>query len=407
MASPPIGQGAGSSGISSMSIVRHVTLTAGVLLASLHGATASAKLTLCAGSVADMVAHVQTINAQPGQDFDLRIRSGYYAFGTSGPDEAALNIERSFIASAGESRSHRISGRWNDTCTAQLGPDVAGATSVLDGQFLTRILEVSATGANASDAVHILQIDNLTLFRASETSPFAVPSALGVSVAIQNATRFTVLIDRVRVQDSAGNLALTFYDVNQLTIRNSLFLNNECQTIPGQCPVSGDLAAVVTVRTRGQGRSYVHNNTFRFNFVEYPRTGFDALDIREGEDSSDSRASLYNNIFADDPAVSGVEVVLRDAVTFRSNVYRAGLVPNLSGAPLDVGGNSTADPGFANANTLALGVNSVLRDTGTSTLPGTSVGATDYAGYPRVQGAAVEPGAYELTDPRVFSNGFE
>jgi hypothetical protein len=390
-----------------MNLFRPCLATAGLSIALLLSPAAEARLTLCAGSASEIASRIATINSQPGQDFDLRIRAGYYTLSGNGAT-AAMNIERSFLASAGEEGKHRISGAWNSDCSDQIVDPGASAT-VLDGQQTFRLLHVLVSGTVADSAVHELQIDRLIFFQAAEETNFNQASALSIGVAITNATRLRVILDRVRFQDNYGNQVAQMADVDQATIRNSIFLYNECPMVSGQCASPYNNASLIEIGTRGFGRVFVRNNTSRLNFAQFGADGGARRALRIGEkNGSFSSADIHNNIFGDPVALSRIEADMSARVTFRHNVTGPAATIVLSSNNVESSDNLTVDPGFASASSLALSNSSLLRDRGLTVVPGgASEGPVDYIGNVRVQGAAVEPGAYELADQRIFRNGFD
>lgn len=156
-----------------------------------------------------------------------------------------------------------------------------------------------------------------------------------------------------------------------------------------------------------EGTASIYNNTLRFNRMgaqNFPGT------VRV----SGSTVRVFNNLFADTDyggSVLPTDVFISDAAaTVRNNRLGAGVRHIGTGGVIELA-NTQAIPGFVNASSPQLAPTSTLRDLGISSAPFPGLGDFDFTGNPRVQGAAVEIGAYELAPlampDALFANGFE
>ncbi|HRQ64677.1 MAG TPA: hypothetical protein PKZ76_07440 [Xanthomonadaceae bacterium] len=377
-----------------------VTLVAKLVLLVLLAlaATEIPAATYCAGTVAQLQSAIASINQSEYEDFDLRIRSGYYTLAPVAGQQHALRISRWFRPAAGQTGQLRISGGWNAGCTQQATNMSAANSTVLDGQGQTGILEVRPNVFGYIDfPLHqTLRIDSLLFYRGA--SPSGFPGGLYFN---QNSvpaggteTEFTLVVERVRFDDCHDALYLGRH--YGALVRNSVFVGN-----------TGAYGSAMNI-VATEGSAWVYNNTFRYNHSTDP--SFASIVYLQGT----ATRYFHNNIVADSvlPPSASHEIYLSNGTTFLRNNRIASPI-RLGGTAAAVpNGNTTANPGFKNAFDVRLGDASPLRDFGLAVTPGYSIGNVDFDGSPRLQGAFPEPGAFELAPlpalpAAVFGNGFE
>jgi hypothetical protein len=384
-------------------VSRRVRRLAGalLLLTALAGAPASAvagtspPTVYCVGTVAQLKSALAAIQTTPGS-FDLRIRSGYYPL--TPPGAGALNygleLRKIFRPNDGQVGFNRISGTWNEGCQ-QRAAVIDGTTSTLiDGQGQTGNLLVYsdsfAAGVQPTD-IHELVIERLQ-FANGNTGTGA--SCVRVTPLGTRFYRLNVTIDRLRIELCEGT-ALNSQVEASVTVRNSIFLGNSDATTPGL-----SISA-------GEGVASLYNSTFRFN-----RMG--AQNFPGQVRLSGSTVYVFNNLFADTDFggnLAPIDVrVSEGAGIVRNNRLDGGVIHQLGGGLIQ-SGNTAVSPGFSNPTGPQLANNSPLRDLGLTAVPLPGFGDLDFVGNPRVRGAAVDIGAYELAPlalpELVFANGFE
>lgn len=347
-------------------------LAAALVLAA--AASPAAAVTYCVGNVTELRNAAAAISASETQ-FDLRIKSGYYAL-TAVPSETyAVKIQRRFTTDTVAGQPHRISGTWNSNCSQQAAEINAGTTTVLDGQGVTGTLGISRLnwlGGGPPDLAPVqLVIERLQLANSLE-------SGIRITTASTNSVEYwrnlDVTVERVRAElsESAG-LALSTGATT--LVRNSVLLGNQRMAI--------EIDA-------GEGQIHLYNNTLRYNRVGSGDQNTQVF-LR-----STAANYFFNNLIADG-SYSGpaVEVRIADGNAFVRNNRFVGQVIQQSPDLLIQSDNTAVVPQFVNAQNSRLLASSPLRDLGRAvTIPG--LGAADFDGATRVQGSAAELGAFEL-----------
>lgn len=373
------------------------TLTGMLTLATTAHAGTAPPTVYCVSNVAQLQAALAAIQSTQGS-FDLRIRSGYYPLTApgGGTDNYGLRLRKIFRPNDGQVGFNRISGTWNEGCQQRAAVIDGSTTTLIDGQGQTGNLIVisdSFTVGNQPQEIHDLVIERIQFANGNTGNSSSCVRVIPLETRFY---RLDVTIDRLRVELCEGT-ALNSQVGASVTVRNSVFLGNSDPTSPGMS-VSADAS---------EGVASVYNNTFRFNRMgakNFPGT------IRV----SGSTARVFNNLFADGDYGGGILptdiLILDSAATVRNNRLGAGVRHIGTGGVIEFA-NTQAIPGFANASSPQLAPTSTLRDLGVSPAPFPGLGDVDYAGNPRVQGAAAEIGAFELAplalpDP-IFANGFE
>lgn len=372
----------------------HGAVLAAVLgFGALSSAPASA-VVYCVGTVDELRNAVTAIEQDGGDDFDLRIRSGYYPLTLPAGQPYALRIRRSFFGSIYRTGQHRISGAWNAGCSQQAETLSAATSTLLDGQNQGGILTIqSVSNSYPTERRQHIAIDRLQFANAGAGINSACLFLNTLQIAGSHYPAVDVTVDRIRAELCDGG-ALRVQIRGQVTVRNSVFLANQSQTYPA-LSVSGYEASAA-----------VYNNTLRYN-----RQSADALAAQM--QVGGTVTYVYNNIIADGGYSGGIERALRmvGGTAFVRNNRFVGTVTHSTGGAIVQSGNVPVQPGFVGPHNHRLAANSPLRDLGLADPPGNGLGPRDYEGNLRVQGAAPEMGAFELPPiafpDRIFANGFQ
>lgn len=348
----------------------------------------------CVSNVTQLQNALAAIQSTQGS-FDLRIRSGYYPLtppGGSNPNYG-LRLDKIFRPNDGQLGFNRISGTWNEGCQQRAAVIDGTTTTLIDGQGQTGLLYVVSDSFTVGDQP--AEVLDLVIERLQFANGIASVGATCLRVLSRGERfyRLNVTIDRIRVELCEGPALNAQQTGASVVVRNSVFLGNSAQFHPGMSISADD----------SEGFASLYNNTFRFNRMG----GISSSTVRV----SGAQVRIFNNLFADTDyggASSPTDVTVADsAATVRNNRLGAAVRHIGTGSTIQLS-NTTVTPGFANASGPQLAATSSLRDLGAFA---TELGAHDFAGSPRVQGAAVDIGAYELTPlappDAVFANGFE
>jgi hypothetical protein len=305
---------------------------------------------------------------------DVRIKQGNFLF-----DSGQIGY---FGVVQGSGKTLRISGGWSGPPGQCLDQNGGPSSSLLWGLGQRRVFALSASSTFTGSIV----IENLT-FGGGLSSTSSAPSCLALNE--QSGGVAAIRVERVRVEacsTAAGfsSPAVSVAARGGLIVRNSLFAGNDSALSPP-----------VQIAARNAD-GWVLNNTIVDNVSAYINgyVGFNAV-------SSDGGVlTLGNNLFDRNLATAGLRTDIRvvGEVRLRNNRYT-----RLWGTPIDEVGSSTGAAGFA-SNDYELARTSTARDAGAFFVPSLQ-GATDVVGQVRVQGTAVDLGAFEYSE--VFADGFE
>ena len=195
-----------------------------ILTLFLFGSGSVSAAILCVSNSAELVTALTTA-ATNGEDDEIRLKAGDYM----PPVETGFQIS---LSQDGESL--RISGGWFDFqqigCINRTGDP---RQSRIVGKQTHRLLRMTAAPAFQNGSV---RISNMT-FSAGRGPDDQVLGAVHIGAP---PTNLRVLIDRVQFNGNSGRAgaALTALNMQQLTIRNSLFMFNEVRTEAGTIFVS-------------------------------------------------------------------------------------------------------------------------------------------------------------------------
>ncbi len=308
-----------------------------------------------------------------GQDDEIRLRAGTFVVppGSGG-----------FQFFSTEPNSLRISGRWNAGCSSTRG---MGDTT-LNGAAVERVMQLySAAGdltvqrlqfvngrRTGSDGSAGLQVNGLANFGRNVT--------VELNGFFNNAD-----LDAGFDNGSAALSAAT--ENGFLRVRNNLFVNN-----------AGGMASAAAIFLNGSAsQAYITSNTASGNGGDGALTG--GFRIQVGTALSDS-IFVSNNILWGN---SSPDLHIDNGAVLYHNDFG-----QLTGtASVLSAGNVSIEPGFSGGapQSFRLGPASPLIDAGINAAPG-GLTSVDLEGFTRVQGGAVDMGAYELSDV-IFSDGFD
>lgn len=306
-----------------------------------------------------------------GQVDTIKFESGTYAL---------VNTLKYETFGAADHLALIVYGGYNTGCT-----QLDGNRTVLDGQNLVRVLNLSLDGADT------VSISRLTFFRGRDASGFGIAANLIVGMNDQ-AGGATVFIDGNRIVLGSSPKATGGVYVGgwgTLYMRNNLISFNEGVGTP---------AASIYL----YGEAFVAGNTIHGN----NSVGGEGSAFLMNLYLPSSHASLSNNIsWGND---TGLDLFLGGDGLFELNHNDFGLRNNNFNLDPDSGGDVSVDPQFADCGFLCLDLplmrSSPLIDYGDDAPPG-GMPSVDLLGTPRTVGTRPDVGAYELD--RLFDDDFD
>lgn len=354
-----------------------LALLIGGLYASQALATANVA---CVASAGDLTLALAALSTAPGDTNadEIRIRVGTYVAPVSG-----------WIGTVINHHDLTIRGGYVDALCTQQARDAS--LTVLDGNNVSGILTINATAIPASN----VEISGLTFQNGNGSSPFQ--SAAGaLKVGDSNAIfGGTILIERnifrhnsavtgIPGTSSVGAL-LAATDGNGLVVRDNLFVDNSSPNVPAALIVSDNAIDL-------------SNNTFTANHAT------DALQQRVIVDYfTPTGLSLDNNIFWGNSTGVGISDIDVSG-TFRHAHLDSNDIETLIGTPASTTNALHVDPDFRGNGDFRLAPFSSLIDAGTN-VPSGGTGLVDLDGADRLDGLAIDVGAYETN--YLFVDGFD
>jgi hypothetical protein len=312
-------------------------------LVALVGPTTSHASIHCVATVGTLV-NALAVAEENGEADEIRIVGGSYA------------LSASLVYSSHEAFGAILSGRWNAACTNQ-----DGAPSMLDGQNLTRILQVNV------DVDAALAITDLQFTRGADRA--LLVETAGRDVLIER----NVFVGNRSAAEGAGARIAVSTSGSLVVVRNNIVFGNTAPEGAG------------LVVNAGIGEAYINGNTVVANTATIAGALCGGLCIAGGSDFSLSNNILWNNGGADLYNASTASTLLfcNDVGTF------AGTPPGASGSA-----NFSIPPGFAaGLLNLQLDPRSPLVNRGCFAFGGS--GDLDVARAMRRQGRAIDIGAHE------------
>ena len=310
--------------------------------------------------------HMARNNNQPDE---IRLRQGLYQR-TSGT---------SFTLDILDGQEILLSGGWvgpNDTCVSLVHDP---RTTVIDAMTTGQGLDVSL-GPNSPP----FSVLNITFIDGRPNPNLNYTTGTGLHIGVPPGNDSNVLVERCIFEGnhahSGSGLAIAVG--GDIIVRDNLFVGNSTE-------YSGAATSLSAA-----GTLYFTNNTVTGNL---DNSTFDAGAVNLYGNGVRIAA---NNIIAGYPGLAGdADLRLQGPALLIAN-----LVGVISGTPDPASiGNISGNPGFVGAGDYRLRADSRARDAGTVPLGG--AGSFDVIGRARLQGAAVDLGAFEFE--AVFRNGFE
>jgi hypothetical protein len=328
----------------------------------------------CVNSSAQILAAITSANG--GVNSEIRIQSGFYNF-TSPANGVAIMIN--------DTADLIISGGWNASCTAVNA--TSADSTVLNVQNTGRLLEVNfAAGTSHEVAFTLLgfrggQSSGLDAgcVQVNGTQAFSTPSGAKI--------RFDLNAFRLCTSNGAGSALQVIASNMETRVRGNMLTDNASAN------------GALWLRGVGQATFYVSNNTIANN------VGGEYGGMQLASDQSGNFFWLSNNVAwrNGSPIDTGFDLLVSGSV---AGIFNNNLFGRTSAIPVGVVNNNmiTSDPLFTNVVDFRPRRGSPLVDAGINS-PAGGNNAVDFDLLPRIQGARVDIGAYELS--QVFANGFE
>lgn len=318
----------------------------------------------------------------------IRLREGTY-------DAFASSATFSYVAqTAGQVLD--ISGGWSG--------DGGGCTTQRPNPALTQLVGIASDPTltlNAASSGGQIYLHDVAISNVNHTTAFAGGACLYVKVATGSEAR----LERLQVHDCVArntSFAAGLFDnrggtltVRDVAVTNSLGQRN------GGIGVTTSLGGVSNLSQISVTRAMALDGNANDNAGILLNTP-DATSRIALSNSVSWGNSVYVNNFGDTVYVSDVAVYSFYGTVDLTRVHRGSLLgtPDTDVTP------GSGDPGFMSAGDMRLRADSILIDSGVSNPPGGS-GVFDADGATRVQGAAVDVGAFEAApDGVIFRNGF-
>ncbi|WP_331649486.1 choice-of-anchor Q domain-containing protein [Dokdonella sp.] len=330
-------------------------------------------MTRCVATPQALVAAFNDAVASTDPIVLIKLREGEYDLA----DATALPL-------LGLSRTNQIvevSGGWTDgACTNhRLGHD----TTVLVARSTQKALSYNVQASGGA----LLYIHDLAISSPDGTVPGNGSCLLGWTAAGNSTT-----IERVRLTACRGGVQSSSAS-GELDNKGELVLR-DLVVDGGNAEFNGGLG----IYTTGSGITRLNHLTVTGNQSRDPASTVNGLALHNSPDAS---TELANSVTWGNGA-GRADLYLAGGNHWLTRVHSGSRDGN---APAGDNTPSTGDPGFIGSGNPRLRPDSILVDSGVANPAGGS-GSYDADGRPRVQGAAVDVGAFELSD-LLFRNGFD
>lgn len=348
---------------------------AGFLLSLFIFAAPGHAATRCVGTPAQLVAALAEANAANAEStYYIKLRTGDYV--------NDIPLQPFSLAPNRANQLVEVSGGWSHpSCGFQShGP----VRTTLKGTPSRGALAFGLdNGGFTGNRFHLYDVD-LTL-----TAPYATPTSGACLVGSINPGNQAVLarVATYRCDVPQGwGASIYLQNAGQLTVRNLVV----------RSAVASDNGGI-RLQTHGDGVS---------RLAQISVTDTQSLGSRSGitlENFNNAATWLSNSvIWGNDPDIGAADLYLAGSGITLTRVHYG----KLSGVPAANIEPSTGNPGFVAADDSHLLPHSVLIDRGVT--PEGGSGTIDLDGNPRLQGPAVDIGAYEMpASDAIFWNGFD
>ena len=295
------------------------------------------------------------------------------------------------------------------------GVHISGASPTVEGNVITANVScASGTGIGISSASPVIRDNTIT----GNSKQSGCSGQGGGGIDVGGAGSAQIIHNTITNNSSDFGGGIDLFAAGTPTLLNNTISNNTAGIQGGgiyavnqsdamivQNLITGNTSAqsggaVYISPPSGTRGAFLVNNTFANNV---------------GSDSSlwlggfDSQVQLSNNIVS---ANNSLPAVLCDTtysttppVLDHNDLFNAGgpAVQGSCGSVIGSSGNISADPKFVSSTDFHLQATSPAVDAGNNAAP--SLPATDFDGFPRINGTVVDLGAYELQRPLVLAAG--
>lgn len=309
----------------------------------------------------------------------VNLRKGTYdAGGANGAFVAVQNHSNQTIV---------ISGGWsgdNGECTQHAN---GASATVLVGNSSRRTLALATSNANPNTA-NFLYLSDLTL-----TNPDGAGIASCLDAKVTPGSNFTVErlhFDGCISQSSEFDTAVGFLaNGGQLII-------DDVVARRGNAPFNGG----ITARATNGGAIHMTHLSLTDNRALITSPSVITSGLLLSTDANGSRIDVGNSVaWGNATDVDSKDIGISGPNIHLNRVHYG----DLKGTPASNSASSSGAPGFVAVGDAHLRTDSILIDTGSNAVGG---GLYDVDGHARVEGAAVDVGAYEWSET-IFKNGFD
>ncbi len=305
-------------------------------------------------------------------DDEIRITTGVLHYGAEGAPFFRWQY------TSGKDDALYISGGWNvaDGCASKISNNPR--LTRVDGDFLGGAFRFNITGT----AAPIIDLSNFQIGGAHESAMQIITS----STSAPNIRLERLLIDQ-STSAGCGNTCSPLdgrLDGGTVTVRDMWIINSD-----------GGASGAMRFQVGSNADLYLVNNTVAGN-VGLFSTSAGGLRL-----SGTGFISASNNVFVDNLAGGAPQDVRFDNAI---GVLRSNHIGAISGSAGSIQGTTTGPALFDDPVIDRPSALSPLRNTGLNA-PAGGLPTLDFFGNVRVQGAAVDRGAFEFAE--LFSNGFE
>ncbi len=320
--------------------------------------------------------------ATNNEDDEIRLHTGTYYTGG-----------QKFAITTTEARSLSISGGWSDFppffCSGQSS---SASATILDGQNLTPVLDISAYTFATGSASATVSVSNLTVRNGYSAADNEV-AGLGMQVGYQTLRlEHTTLSGHTQARQGSRTIytnAITLVGYGDVYV-----VNNSLSDLHSNYANLGIFTASANQTV------FLTNNSLSLGGAGFPAL----LDANNGTAYRIvNNAILSNKLYFNSRNANDL---IRTWMYNNVGTYSIDGLFNGYSSQADVGNFHNVDPKFISTTDLRPAAGSPLVNLGLNS-PFGGVSATDLDGHPRVDLGVIDVGAWESTRERIFANGFD